>query len=252
MHDAKNQRFALKIMSPEQRQNAEEVALLKQEYNIGHTLDHPKVIKTLELKLEKENLYVAMEYFPSPSLKQLIQQNVQQLWPIAGKVIRDTTDALTHFHSRGWVHRDIKPDNFLVAKDGDSRLIDFALGIKKKGFFGRLFAGKTKIQGTRSYMSPEQIRGGLVDERSDIYSYGCSVFELIGGRLPFTGSTTQDLLNKHLKAAPPPLEASNRDATPEFSALVKKMLAKEPDARPQQFAHIRDELAGMKVLKTHK
>ena len=90
---------------------------------------------------------------------------------------------------------------------------------------GRFFR---KIQGTRSYMSPEQIRGQPLDERADIYSFGCVVYELLSGKLPFTGVSTADLLNKHLRFPPPPIQAANRTSAIRLLTLIKRMMAKSP------------------------
>ncbi len=130
------------------------------------------------------------------------------------------------------------------------KLIDFAIAEQKKGFFGRLLSGKkSSIAGTRSYMSPEQIRGGSLDQRADIYSFGCMAYELVTGKLPFTGATTNELLNKHLSSKIPPIETHNKNVTPGFSALVKKMLAKKPEERPQSMSEVTSELRNVGVMK---
>lgn len=249
MHDAKAQRFALKLMGPEQRADAAEVAMLKQEFKIGVSLDHPNVNRIHELNSDATYLYLAMDYFPAPNMKQHIHQDHRKLLSLAPKILQQAAAGLAHLHSRGWVHRDIKPDNFLIDAAGETRLIDFALGVRQPGFFGRLFARKTKVQGTRSYMSPEQIRGQSVSDRSDIYSFGCVMFELLGGKPPFTGNSTNDLLNKHLKSLPPPLESLNGLVTKEATILVRRMLAKEPSARPSSMEDVLRELRSNKILK---
>jgi serine/threonine protein kinase len=147
------------------------------------------------------------------------------------------------------VHRDIKPDNFLLKPSGETKLIDFALAVKKKGAIGRLFSGKTKVQGTRSYMSPEQIRGQSLDARADVYSFGCMIYELLGGKPPYTGSTTNELLNKHLRSPIPPLQASNKNVHDDFAALAKMMLAKKPEERPHSMEDFLHELRMIKVFK---
>ena len=119
-----------------------------------------------------------MELFAAPNLKQWINQGsrgARAAWPASSSA--KAAEGLAYFHSQGWIHRDIKPDNFLMNPKGDVKLIDFALAVRRKGGLARLFAGKTKVQGTRSYMSPEQIRGQPLDERADIYSFGCMVYE---------------------------------------------------------------------------
>ncbi len=153
-----------------------------------------------------------------------------------------------YLHGCGWIHRDVKPDNFLLNKKGELKLIDFALAVRSKGLLGKLLSGKSKIQGTRSYMSPEQIRGRAVDARSDIYSLGCMLYELIGGKPPFTGQSTQELLTKHLTAGPPAVMAPGREVTPEFSQLLKKMIAKKPQDRPHTMDDVVSALRGMKIF----
>ena len=142
----------------------------------------------------------------------------------------------------------MKPDNFLINKQGDVKMIDFALAERTKGMLGKLLSGKSVIKGTRSYMSPEQIRGTPVDARSDIYGLGCMLYELVTGKPPFTGASTQELLTKHLQTAAPALEAAGRDVTPEFSNLIKKMMAKDPKNRPQSMKDVEQAMKGMKVF----
>ena len=112
------------------------------------------------------------------------------------------------------------------------KLIDLALATRVRRGLARLLALKSKVQGTRSYMSPEQIRGQVLDQRADVYSFGCTIHELIAGKPPFTGASSTELLNKHLKSTPPSLDALDRNVTMEFARLVRKTLAKDPAGRP--------------------
>lgn len=249
MHDALAERRACKVILQQYRTDKEQVALLKQEFAAAQEMHHKNVIRVYEFNLETEMAFIAMEYFPSVNLKQLILQDREALEPRMPKIIERAAMGLGHVHEQGWVHRDIKPDNFLVSAEGDVKLIDFALAAKKKGTLGRLFSMKSKIQGTRSYMSPEQIRGKPLDERSDIYSFGCTMFEALGGRPPFTGSSTNDLLNKHLRNQPPSLEALNHNVTTEFSNLIKRTLAKDKEDRPQSMTDFLREMMSIRVLK---
>jgi serine/threonine protein kinase len=98
-------------------------------------------------------------------------------------------------------------------------------------------------------MSPEQIRGLPLDERADVYSFGCMLHELLSGKLPFTGTSTNDLLMKHLKAAPPPLQAGNRNVTDAFAGLVKKMLAKQAKSRPRNMAEFLNHYKSIPLFK---
>jgi eukaryotic-like serine/threonine-protein kinase len=121
--------------------------------------------------------------------------------------------------------------------------------VRKKGGLARLLSGRSKIQGTRSYMSPEQIRGQSLDERADLYSFGCMVYELLGGKPPYTGNTTSDLLTKHLRAPVPPLQGSNRNVTDDFAQLIRATLAKVPNDRPDSMADFLREVHGMEIFK---
>jgi serine/threonine protein kinase len=130
------------------------------------------------------------------------------------------------------------------------KVIDFTIAQKKSTGFslGKLF-GRGKIQGTRTYMSPEQIRGDGLDARADIYSYGCVMFELLGGKAAFTGSTPDELLEKHLKASVPSLLSVNNEVTPEAASLVSRMMAKERKHRPGSMWEFLKELRSIKLFK---
>jgi eukaryotic-like serine/threonine-protein kinase len=248
-NDVKGERLALKLLAGEAAQSREEVAFLKHEFQVAHEFDHPNVIKIYSFGRDRDRCYLAMELFPAPNLKQLIVQGVESLAPIAADFIRRGAEGLDYMHSQGWIHRDVKPDNFLVMPGGEVKLIDFALAVRRKTGLARLFAGKSKIQGTRSYMSPEQIRGQPLDERADIYSFGCLVYELLGGKPPFTGTSTNELLTKHLRSPIPPPQAANRNISDEFADLLRSMLAKKPEERPQSMRDFLNELHVRPVFK---
>jgi serine/threonine protein kinase len=153
-------------------------------------------------------------------------------------------------HTKGFVHCDIKPDNFLVSRDGEVKVIDFTISQRIKTGIAKLLSRKPKrIQGTRSYMSPEQIRGKMLDARSDIYAFGCVCFEAVTGKPPFTGASPNELLHKHLSAPIPSPLVANENVSPEFAALVKAMMAKRPDERPQSMW---DLLKALRVTKAFR
>jgi len=239
-------RVAVKVIVPEMAADAGQRQLLEHELKVATSLDHPTVIRIERLSEEGGLPHLVMELFPHPNLKKQIQAGVAQLVPRLQRIVTELALALDHVHARGWVHRDVKPENVLAAPDGQVKLIDLAIASKAAGMLGRLLGGKTPPQGSPSYMSPEQIRGQALDARSDIYSYGCVIFELLAGRPPYTAADTNELLNKHVSAAVPAVDTLNRNATADATKLLKQLLAKQPGDRP---ASMKDVLARLKAIR---
>ena len=234
------------------RTDRQQLRYLRTEYLVGKNLHHPCVIGTYGFELNDGYPYLALEWFSAPNMKQRIQQGIGEMAPLLPKIVEGAAEALAHFHRMGWIHRDIKPDNFLVADDGSVKLIDFALAVRPKRGFVKWFARRSKVQGTRSYMAPEQIRGEAVDERTDLYSFACTIFELLSARPPFTGISTNDLLIKHLKAPPPSMESVSSIATPELSQLIRRSMAKDPNTRPKSVDVFLNEFRMIRPFKAAK
>jgi eukaryotic-like serine/threonine-protein kinase len=248
MDDRDKRRLAIKLLLSDYRKDREHLSYLKQEAIVGKTLDHPRVIKVFEYATDHGIPYLVMEYYPAPNMKEIILQMREQLAFMMPQIVDGAAEGLAYFNQQGWIHRDVKPDNFLIVQNGDVKLIDFALAQRKKGMLAKLF-GRSKVQGTRSYMSPEQIRGEPLDERADIYSFGCTIFHLVAGRAPYTGANSNELLNKHLRAAPPVLEGLDRNVTPEFGALIRSTMAKDPNKRPDSMAKFLGEFRSIPMFK---
>lgn len=249
-YDDANQRIVgIKTLLDKFLKDREQIRLLRWEYAVGSTLKHPLIIDVLSYDVDRGTPYLVTEWFSSPNLKQRFNAGVEKFVHLLPKIIERSAEALGYLHKMGWVHRDVKPDNFLVGDEAETKLIDFALAKKQKTGLMKFFAGKTKVQGTRSYMAPEQIRGSAPDRRMDIYGFGCMLHELFSGKPPFTGVNSNDLLMKHLRAPPPPLEAFNSNVTPEFAQLVRKCMAKNPSARPASMEDFLTELRMIRVFK---
>lgn len=228
-----NERCILKVLREEFRKDKNEMAMLKHEYVVGSELDHENCIRAYEYDVIRGIPFVAIEYFQnSINLKQWIREpDIKREW--LPSIIEQSAKGIIHLHSKGWIHRDLKPDNLLVDDKGSVKLIDFAIAQKAKKGLGRLLGGKMKVAGTRSYMSPEQIRNETLDPRSDIYSLGCLIFEICSGKLPFTGISSDDLLQRHLKSPVPSLTAFSDDVNPTLGKLVERMMAKKREDRPE-------------------
>ena len=243
-----NTPYALKWLPPGEKHTRHAVAELKHEYAVGAKLDHPSIIKTYEFNTSSNGAYLLLELFKVPNMKQQIIAGYQKLHPIVKEVLVNSAAGLAQLHDAGWVHRDVKPDNFLLGPDGHVKLIDFNLARKPPGALSKLIGAKTAIQGTHSYMSPEQIRGQVVDARADIYSFGCVAYELMSGKPPFTGNSPAELLQRHLRSKPPNLTVVDKNITPEFAAFVSRLMAKEPGDRPANMKDVQMECRTQKIF----
>lgn len=245
--------FAMKVLLPESAKNPEHRKTLFHEAEVGKKLAHPNVIKIINVNKDQELPFYVMEFFPSGSLKLRIQKkDTAFLYEFADKIVRQAATGLAYMNASGWIHRDVKPDNILVNSLGETKLIDFAISYQPPKGMAKLFYRKGgKAQGTRSYMSPEQIRGEILDARADIYSFGATFFDVVAFRPPFRGKDSQDLLAKHITEKPIPPKSLNPAVTDEFNALILQMLAKKKEDRPRDFHEILMKLRTMRVFKAH-
>lgn len=241
-------RYALKVLRDDFRDRKEEIGFLKNEFQVGSAMNHPCVIKIQDMVLDK-NLppFLVLELFSELNIKQALRRGPDSIAFMLDKITVQCAEGLYYLHSQGWVHCDVKPDNFLVSRNGEVKLIDFTIAQKIKTGLAKFFSGKSKnISGTRSYMSPEQIRGKSLDQRSDIYSFGCVLYEMVTGKPPYTGSSPNELLNKHLTASIPSPLVVNDNVTNEYAAIIRSAMAKKPEERPDSMWDL------MKILRTTK
>jgi len=246
------ERIALKVLLRDFRKDKHEIEQLKHEAAVGKGLDHPNVIKIFGYHEDQGYPLLAMQLSSAKNLKIVLREQQDLIAANIVPVIRGCAEGLQHLHSKGWVHCDVKPDNFLADEQANIKLIDFSIAAKaqkRKTGLGKLFSRKPKqASGTRSYMAPEQIRRENVDIRCDIYGLGCVVFELLAGRTPFSGTSPDDLLNRHLHQAPPSLEAAS-NSSKEFAAMVRKMMAKDPDKRYDDMGQFLSDLSKTEIYK---
>lgn len=248
IHDLDRRRVALKALHDTYCRDKSEIAALKHEYTVAAKFDHPYVIHVYEFDTFRNVPYLSLEFCISRNMKMAIREAEEGLAYWTPKIIEEGAKGLGYIHQQGWIHCDVKPDNFLLDTEGNVKLIDFSIAQKKRTGLSKLFGG-TKVQGTRSYMAPEQIRGQVVDDRADIYSYGCLIYELVGGKVPYTATSPDHLLDKHLRAAVPSLQAANDNVTEEFSSLVERMMAKDKKRRPETMDEFIRELKNTKIYR---
>ena len=251
VQEATGRRFAVKELLDSKAQDPAERRIFEAEARLGMEFSHPNLIRVLDFVKDKTAPYFVMDYFPSDHLKLVLSKRERADWlkERLRRIVTQSAAALAYMHDRGWTHRDVKPENIIVNKSGEVRLIDFALAKRIPSGLLKLFAGKPEREGTQSYMSPEQIRRESPSAAADIYSFGCTCYELACGRPPFRANSTQELLTKHLREQPAPLTQHNPELTSEFSELVLQTLRKTPADRPASMHEFLSRLGRVRIYK---
>ena len=249
---ASNRHFAMKLLLPEAADDEAERKILFNEAEVGIEMRHENVVHILKVSKSQSTPHFIMEYFPSGSLRERIKRKDMNFIKMHSRqIFKEAATGLAYMNSNGYIHRDVKPDNILVNPLGTTKLIDFAITKKyPKGGLKKWLYRKGKPQGTPSYMSPEQIRDEILDTRADIYSYGCTIYELLCGRPPFRATTTNELLTKHLAEKPSPVIAYNPDVTDKFSNFLLKLLAKDKKDRPKNFHEVLMEMKKLPIYRS--
>lgn len=246
--------WAVKFLVADATGDRDQRKLLEHELRVSKSLAHPGIIRIDRFEVVDGIPLLVMELFDHPNLKTQLAETPETLTARLPRILTEAALALAHMHARGWVHRDIKPDNLLASPEGHVKLIDMALAVRKPGVLGRLLGGATPrgrglVQGTPSYMSPEQIRGQVVDARADIYSFGCTAFELLAGRPPFQSRTQAELLQMQLTTSPPTVESYARGVPKGVVRLIRKMLSKNPASRPASMDEVVEQLRSFRKLE---
>jgi serine/threonine-protein kinase len=235
------QALALKVLRPIEGDDADRVRRFQREIQILTRIRHPAVLHILDWGDSPAGLYFVTELVDGEDLKMAIRRRGP--WPPAGAAALGVTlaEALAAAHAQGVVHRDVKPNNVMIARDGSVRLLDFGLA-RGAGIDVTTLTRTGTILGTPGYMSPEQFDAHGVDERSDLYSLGVVLFEVLTGRLPFTGQTPIAVALAH-KTTPPPLPRSLRSAIPAWlERVVLRCLEKDPARRFRTASELANEL----------
>src|SRR5213592_568228 len=220
-------RVALKLLDDRHAADEQFVERFRREAQSAAGLNHPSIVSIFDRGYAEGTYYIAMEYLEGRTLKELLVRNGPTPVPIAIDYARQILGALAFAHRGGIIHRDIKPHNIVVRKDGRLKVTDF--GIARSGASQMTEAGS--IVGTAQYLSPEQARGAPVDARSDLYSLGIVLYEMLTGKVPYTGDAPVEIAMKHLTAVPDPPSKLRPDIPHDLDAVVMRALAKDPEQR---------------------
>src|SRR5262249_52869422 len=255
-----DRKVALKILPAELAANQDRMRRFVQEAKAAAALNHPTIATIHEIGESDGVNYIAMEFIDGATLREKIHQEQTELKKLL-RYLQHVAEGLAKAHASGIVHRDLKPDNIMITRDGHAKILDFGLaklieqsptpvGDSSEVATAVMPQHSTAgaIMGTVGYMSPEQAQGKTkeIDQRSDIFSFGCILFEAATGKRPFEGDSIVKSLHMVIYEAAPPITGMNPSAPTELQRIVRRCLAKDPDERYQSIKEVAIELKGLR------
>jgi serine/threonine protein kinase len=233
---------AVKVaLDPLAEENPVYVARFKREARAAAALNDPGVVTVYDAGADGPTRYIVMEYVDGKSLSEVLRDEAPLEPARAALIAEQVAGTLAVAHAAGIVHRDIKPGNIMIGPHDRVKVLDFGIARTSDGI---TLTQTASVLGTAPYMAPEQAMGNPADARSDIYSLGCVLYEMLTGQPPFMADLPEAVLHQHVRVPPKPPTERNPAVPPALDALVLQMLAKNPDDRPQTAAEVRDRLAG--------
>ena len=237
---------AVKFLRPDVSDaDPDALARLTREAQLLAQLIHPNIVRVLDYEDDPARPYVVMEFVDGLSVADLLRQSGRVAPARAVEIGRDVLEGLDAARRLGVVHRDVKPGNILLTRDGVSKLVDLGLAVVARPGNGAGGPNLPAAEGTVGYMAPEQAVGGPIDHRADQYSLGCTLYHMLTGRLPFTGRSAHEVMVRHLRAAPDPPHEAAPGVPAGLSRIVLTMMEKAADDRYPDYATLRAELAGV-------
>lgn len=234
------EQVAIKLLSPLLSTDQEALERLTREVSLARRVTHPNVIRIHDLSEVNGLHYVSMEYFGGTNLKEHLKRSGPLSLLSAYQILSQVCDGLEAAHSQGVIHRDLKAQNIMIGASGQIKIIDFGLA-RSMRLEGMTATGL--IMGTPEYMAPEQVAGKHVDERTDIYALGVMLFEMLTGRLPFTGDSAIAVGFQQMKDPPPAPRSINPQIPESVERIILKALEKNPIQRYRTASEIRNEFA---------
>ena len=239
-HDTEiKEKVALKLIKPEIASDKRTIERFQNELKLARKISHRNVCRMYDINKEEGSYFITMEYVSGEDLKSLIRRVKQLTVGTAISIAKQVCDGLAEAHRLDVVHRDLKPSNIMIDKDGNVRIMDFGIARSLKG---KGITGAGVMIGTPEYMSPEQVESKEVDQRSDIYSLGVILYEMVTGRVPFEGDTPFSVGVKHKSEIPADPKEINAQIPEDLSQVILKCLEKDKERRFQSVGEFRDEL----------
>ena len=237
-----NEKIALKLIRPEVALDKNTITRFSNELKLARKIRHKNICQMFDLGEEKGTHFITMEFVPGEDLKSMIRMSGHLAVGTTISIARQICEGLTEAHDLGVVHRDLKPSNIMIDKGGNARIMDFGIArsLKAKGITG---AGV--MIGTPEYMSPEQVEGKEVDERSDIYSLGVILYEMITGQVPFEGDTPFTVGVKHKSEIPKDPKELNAQMPDELSGMILRCLEKDKNSRYRSAGELLTDLVNI-------
>jgi serine/threonine protein kinase len=220
-----NRHVAVKVLRPQFSDDEEFIRRFRREAQAATSLSHPNVVSIYDVGEEADLYYIVMEYVEGPTLKQLIGQKGTLSLTETVDIMEQITSAISHAHENHIVHRDIKPHNILISKQGEAKVTDFGIA---RAMTAATITHTNTVMGSVHYLSPEQARGGNVNEKSDIYSLGIVLYEMVTGKVPFSGDTAVSIAIKHLQMDVPSPRENNPTLPQSIENIILKATAKDP------------------------
>ncbi|MEK3887022.1 Stk1 family PASTA domain-containing Ser/Thr kinase [Bacillus sp. FSL K6-3431] len=230
---------AVKVLRLDFANEDEFIRRFQREAQAATSLNHENIVNIYDVGEESDIYYIVMEYVDGTTLKQFIQQNHPVSIEKTIDIMKQLTSAVTHAHQNHIVHRDIKPQNILINHDGEVMITDFGIAM---ALTSTSITKTNAVLGSVHYLSPEQARGGMATKKSDIYSIGIVMFELLTGRLPFSGESAISIALKHLQSDTPSPTRWNPDIPQSVENIVLKATAKDPFLRYDNTVEMHSEL----------
>lgn len=238
---------AVKVLREEYWDDETFVRRFEREAQAASRMTHPNIVNLLDVGLEEDGTrYLVIEYVSGKTLKQLIQESGTIRPDMAAQIIIRVLAAVQHAHQNGVIHRDIKPQNILIDKEGAVKVSDF--GIARVANSQTMSQDDEAVMGSVYYFSPEQAKGAVVDEKSDLYSVGVMFYEMLTGKVPFTGDTPVAIAMKHLQDKPTPPSEINPAVSPALDFVVLHAMEKRPRHR---YASATDMLRDVRLAMEH-